>query len=164
MLALRHLHLQLTDHTITWPTVICRIHHHWTSRTHPPFRPIRTWATLTCRRHRLFRQTALCCAIRGVPCRRLTCCTTRAKTRRYCKRRRSPKNENLAASVTVMVLTNRKDILFETRRTFCMCFKMCTNVRVLRAVERERWWFSTKDCYTDIYSMYVNYLANSYNC
>lgn len=117
-------HLQ-TVPTTTCQTVTYLTRRRWTSKIHHQFRRIPTWDTAIRRRLRLCPPTAPCCATRGAPCRPPTCSTTQTRIRRYCKHKHWLKNANWAVSGMVIVLTNRKDILCETRRTFCMCCKMC---------------------------------------
>lgn len=111
----------------TAPTTTCRIAisptlHHWTSRTPHQYQPIPTWPGT--HRHHHCPRMAHCCATRGRQCHRQMSCTTPTRTRRSCRRRRSRRNASSLVSVIITVLMNRKDILSETRRTFCMCFKV----------------------------------------
>lgn len=121
---LRQLH-QPTVPTITCRTVISPIHPRWTFRTPRRFQLIHIWAAVTQSAHQLRRSqpTDHCFVIRGGQCRLLMSFTTPTPIRRSCKLKRSLRKGSSPVSVIIMVLMNKKDILFETRRMFCMCFK-----------------------------------------
>lgn len=112
----------------TAPTTICQTvtfptHPHWTSRTLRRFPHTLIWVTLS-RRRRRSRLTALFCATREAPCRLRTSSTTPTRTRRSFRLRHWRRKGSWLVLEIVMVLMNRRDILCETRRTFCTCFKV----------------------------------------
>lgn len=117
--------LQQTEATTMFQTGTYRIHRPWIFKTLHQSQLIPTCSTPWHRPRHLYRPMVHCCVINDTFPRQM-CSTTLVKTLKFSKLKRWLRRGSWLVSETDTVLTNRRDILSETRgaSTFCTFCKI----------------------------------------